>query len=163
MGIVVNHYEIGERGAPKERLPKEHELLGALLDIMEVGVVVCDADGVLTLFNEATRRFHGRPQKALAAEEWADHYDLYRPGETTPMPMEEVPLFRALSGEVVRDAGVVIATEEGAKRFMRVNGRPIIGDDGTKLGAVVAMQGAKVMAVSLEGASLIAGQEGSRR
>lgn len=62
-GIVVNWREIGERRALEERLFAERDFLGAVLESLEEGVVACDADGVLTLFNEATRRFHGLPRE----------------------------------------------------------------------------------------------------
>ena len=32
---------------------------------------------VLTLFNRATRQFHGLPQEPVAADRWAEHYQLF--------------------------------------------------------------------------------------
>ena len=34
----------------------------ALLESLQTGIVACNAQGVLTLFNQATREFHGLPQ-----------------------------------------------------------------------------------------------------
>ena len=114
------------------------EFNDALLAHLQEGIVACDADGVLQLFNDAAKRFHGLPAEPLPPERWAEHYDLYRPdGER--MTREEVPLFRALSGEVVRDVEMVIAPRTGPRRILVANGSAIHGADGELLGAVVAM------------------------
>jgi PAS domain S-box-containing protein len=114
------------------------EFNDALLAHLQEGIVACDADGVLQLFNDAAKRFHGLPAEPLPPERWAEHYDLYRPdGER--MSREEVPLFRALSGEVVRDVEMVIAPRNGPRRILVANGTAIRGGDGRLLGAVVAM------------------------
>lgn len=131
--------QIAERRRAEEDLQKEREFLSALLDNLAEGIVACDAAGVLTLFNRATREFHGLPEEQLPAAEWAEHYDLYQPDGQTRMETADVPLFRALEGQHVRDAEMVIAPKGGAARTLLANGQPIIGRDGRKLGAVVAM------------------------
>ena len=138
-GIVVNWREVGMRKALEEGLAHEREFFAAVLESLEDGVVACDADGTLTLFNDATRRFHGLPVAPVPACEWPQHYDLFLADQTTPMATEDIPLFRALAGEVVRDAEMTIAPRNGNRRLIAANGRAIYGPDGRKLGAVVAM------------------------
>ncbi|MEJ7714000.1 MAG: hypothetical protein WKF84_30175 [Pyrinomonadaceae bacterium] len=41
--------------AIEETLHREREFLTALLENMSEGIVACDAEGTLTLFNRATR------------------------------------------------------------------------------------------------------------
>jgi PAS domain-containing protein len=53
--------------------------LHAVLENITDGIVACDAEGVLTLFNRATRDFHGLPVEQLPSEEWAERYDLFCP------------------------------------------------------------------------------------
>ncbi|MDQ3650346.1 MAG: PAS domain S-box protein [Acidobacteriota bacterium] len=131
--------QIAERRRIEGELQKEREFLGALLDNLAEGIVACDAEGVLTLFNRATREFHGLPEEKIPAERWAAHYDLYLPDGRTRMRREDVPLFRALEGHPVRDVEMVIAPKNGSTRTLLANGQPIIDGDGKKLGAVVAM------------------------
>ena len=50
--------------------------------------------------SELVRRFGAL---AIPADEWAEHYDLYYADGETPMSREDIPLFRALQGESVRD------------------------------------------------------------
>ena len=121
-------------------LERERKFLRALLDSLDVGVVACDHEGVLTLFNRATRELHGMTEQAIPPEEWASEYKLYRADGQTPLTTEEIPLVRALKGERIRHAEMTIRHREGGSHALVVTGQPIIGDEGEKLGAVVTMQ-----------------------
>jgi PAS domain S-box-containing protein len=122
----------------RDELEQERRFLKAVLENLHEGIVACDANGVLRLFNPATRAFHGLPEEHLPPEAWADYYDLRR-ADGTPMATEEIPLYRAFSGEQVRDAEIVIAPHDGPERMLLANGEPIVDADGHTLGAVVAM------------------------
>jgi len=119
---------------------RQRGFIDALLENVEDGVVACDSEGVLTVFNHAARRMHGLPEEPIAADLWAEHYDLYMPDGRTPMRKEEIPLFRALQGEGVRNAEMVIAPKGGEPRTVLASGGAIYGPDGEKLGAVVVMR-----------------------
>ncbi|MBA2647161.1 MAG: PAS domain S-box protein, partial [Pyrinomonadaceae bacterium] len=120
-------------------LQQQQVFLTALLENVEDGIVACDAQGVLTLFNRAAREFHGLPQQSIPADQWAEYYDLYLPDGKTRMSKEDIPLFRALQGEHVRNVEMVIAPKHGTARTLLAGGRALFGPDGDKLGAVVVM------------------------
>ncbi|MEH2376985.1 trifunctional serine/threonine-protein kinase/ATP-binding protein/sensor histidine kinase [Nostoc sp.] len=121
-------------------LAKEREFLNAIIHNITDGIVVCDASGNLTLFNNATREFHGLPVESLPAEQWAEHFDLYQPDGQTPLSKTEIPLFRALQGEIVENAEMVIAPKHGIKRILLASGQAIFDPLGNKVGAVVVMR-----------------------
>ncbi|MFW6358425.1 MAG: PAS domain-containing protein [Chroococcales cyanobacterium] len=123
----------------KSALEKEREFLNAVLDNLVEGVVACDSNGVLSLFNQATREFHGLPEKPLPADEWANYFDLYLPDGETLMTTEEIPLLQAFQGKRVVDSEFIIAPKNGQKRVCLASGQPIINQQGKKLGAVVAI------------------------
>jgi PAS domain S-box-containing protein len=125
-----------------ERLTPERQrgFVDALLEHVEDAIVACDADGVLTVFNHAARRLHGRAERPITADEWADYYDLYRADGRTLMRKEEIPLYRALQGERVRDVEMVVAPKGAAARTVLASGGAIYGPRGEKLGAVVVMR-----------------------
>jgi diguanylate cyclase (GGDEF)-like protein/PAS domain S-box-containing protein len=125
--------------AAEQALHKEREFLKALLESLSDGIVACDGNGILTVFNRATREFHGLPEEPLPADLWADRYSLFLADGKTRMSRDQVPLFRALSGETLRDAEFVIAPQNRPPRSMQCNGQPIINPSGEKLGAVIAM------------------------
>lgn len=123
----------------QQALQAERAFLAAVLEVVEDGVVACDAEGRLTVFNRATREFHGLPVQPLPPEQWAEHYDLYRADGQTPLPKEEIPLYRALNGERVSGAEMVIAAHGAPPRSVVASGQPLFDAQGRKLGAMVSM------------------------
>jgi len=140
LGMVVAFHDItGRRRAELDR-EREREFVEAVLESLDEGIVACDADGELSLFNRATREMHGVSQEASAPEDWAGRYDLLMPDGSTPMKTDDIPLLRALRGERVRDSELVIAPQDRPQRRVLCNGQRIETRDGRTLGAVVAMR-----------------------
>lgn len=135
--------ELQTQAAARDRaqtaLERERHFLNTLLESLDVGIVACDANGRLSLFNRTTREYHGLPVEPLPPEEWAGHYDLYQGDGITPLALEEIPLFQALNHDRVRTVEMSIVPKGQPARLVRVNGAPIIDSAGHKLGAVVAM------------------------
>ncbi len=129
-----------KRGRAEEALQNEQQFLRAILDSVEAGIVACDARGILTLFNRAARQMHGVSEEALPPDQGPPKYDLYQPDGKTPLKKEEGPLDRALQGERVRNAELVIIPRNGPPRTVLSSGQPIADAQGRNLGAVVAMQ-----------------------
>jgi PAS domain S-box-containing protein len=118
---------------------QHHTFLSLVLENIEDGIVACDANGRLTFFNRATRAFHGMSESRIPPEQWSAHYNLFRPDGITPLPLADIPLFRALSGENVRDAEMVIAPNNGHRCTVLASGGPLLDSNGHKIGAVVSM------------------------
>lgn len=132
--------EIAQRQQIASELQQKQQFLEALLENLSDGIVACDNNGVLTLFNRATREFHGLGVEPLPSEEWAQYYDLFLADGVTPMNTEDIPLFRALQGESVENVEMTIVPKQGQKRHILANGKAIVTNQGEKLGAVVAMR-----------------------
>ncbi|AEV86208.1 Fis family transcriptional regulator [Actinoplanes sp. SE50] len=110
-------------------------LLGAIMTTIGDGVSVIDADGRMLLENPAARRLTGVTESSDAPERWQRHYGVYRPDRVTPLPVDEMPLIRALHGETV----------EGAELFVRNPGRPdgvLLGVDARPLDPSAGLRGA---------------------
>jgi diguanylate cyclase (GGDEF)-like protein/PAS domain S-box-containing protein len=122
-----------------DALAREREFISALLDNISEGIVACDDQGTLTLFNPATRAFHGLPMESLPAQDWPKHYSLFDADGTTPLATSETPLYRAFAGELVHGVEMVIAPNDLPRRTVVCNGRALLDREGRKLGAVVAM------------------------
>jgi len=106
---------------------------------MADGVVACDADAVLSLFNRTAREWHGTDPMRVPSSEWPKYYDLFRADGVTPLAAEDVPLARAFRGEPVVNEGMAIVARGRPPRFVLANGGQITDDAGNKLGAVVVM------------------------
>jgi PAS domain S-box-containing protein len=156
--VVLIHSDITARKKAEQSLVKAHqaleirvrertaelaranEFMNALLENVQTGIIACDANGVLTLFNSVTRDLHGCKDVYLPAELWAQHYSLRDPDLGTPMSKEQIPLYRALQGERVQDAEMVIAPPGLDSRIVTTSGQAFYDTQGVKLGAVVSMQ-----------------------
>ncbi|HIK18880.1 MAG TPA: PAS domain S-box protein [Leptolyngbyaceae cyanobacterium M33_DOE_097] len=128
-----------ERQHAKDSLQKERECLRAILDNLTDGIVACDENGHLMLFNHVAREFHGVAEATLPPNQWTEHFDLYLADGVTPMPTHEIPLFRAFQGEQVHEFEMVIAPKQGKTRALLASGRAFFDAAGNKAGAVVAM------------------------
>lgn len=138
--LIGTSLNISDRKKIETELDKEKNFLKTLLDNLSDGIVACDEQGILTLFNRATKEFHGLPQEFIPASEWAEHYNLFFADGKTPMETEDIPLFRALQGESVRDVEMTIVPKNGKPRNILANGDPIIDHQGKKIGAIAAMR-----------------------
>ncbi len=138
--FVELHRSRQELQAAERKAVQDRAFLSAVLEAVEDGIVACGPDGKLTLFNRATREFHGVPDSVTASEAWAERrHDLYHADGVTPLAPREIPLVRALAGEVVRSAEIVIAPKCGKPRHVLANGQPLYDEAGHKLGAVLSM------------------------
>ncbi len=119
---------------------RDRAFLAAILEHLSDGIVACDAEGKLTLFNRATREFHGIGESLIPPAEWAQHYALFAPDGVTPLAMTDVPLWRALRGLSVENEEFVIAPVGLPRRTMLSSGRQFFDPNGRLLGAIVAMR-----------------------
>ena len=138
-GIIMFTELVTEKKRALIDLEESRQFLNAVLENIQDGIVVCDAEGRLNLFNRATRELHGLPEKPVRPEALAEHYDLYLADGTTRMTPADIPLLRALNGERVRDVEMVVAPKTGTPRRLLASGQAMFAQDGRKLGAVVSM------------------------
>jgi PAS domain S-box-containing protein len=137
--FVELHRSKKELEAAERQAVQDRAFLSAVLEAVEDGIMACGPGGELTLFNRATREFHGLTLQSQDSHRWPQHFDLYHPGGLKPLTREELPLARALAGEPVRDLEVVIAPPGRRPRIVSMSGQPLYDEAGQRLGAVVSM------------------------
>ena len=120
-------------------LARNNEYMSAILDCLSDGVVACDKDGTLSLFNRSTREFHGLPEQPLPPDQWADYYDIFEKDGITRMKTENIPLFRALQGQEVNNQEIVVVSKGATPLTLLATGRQLVSNCGEKLGAVVSL------------------------
>ena len=128
-------------------LPGGQNFLEAVIENIVDGLAACDLGGHLVLFNQATRTFHGLLPEPIRCEEWAKHYDLHDESGK-PFELEQIPLWRALQGESVRDAPMMIIPKTGESRSLIANADPIYDSAGNQAGAVVLMRDVTLLKAS---------------
>ncbi len=80
------------------------------------------------------------PQEPIPPEQWAEYYSLYTPDGKTYLKQDDIPLFRAFSGESFINAELMAIPKQGKPRTLLANGSPILDANGVKMGAVVAVR-----------------------
>jgi PAS domain S-box-containing protein len=118
---------------------EQRSFLAAVLESVENGIVACDRQGRLTFFNDAARHIHGLEEQPISFEDWAGHYQLYHADGRALLTLDEVPLYRALRGERVQQARIVVQAADGRRRHVEVSGRSLLDGAGQILGAVISM------------------------
>jgi PAS domain S-box-containing protein len=127
----------GEAAIPGQQ---STQFIEALLANASDGIVACDADGQLVLFNLAAQTFHGMPPESIDPEDWAEFYDLYDRDGIDKLTKSEVPLFRAFQGAAVVSQEMMIKSQRGGNRSILTNATAIYSPTGAKLGAVAVMR-----------------------
>lgn len=112
----------------------------AILGQLAEGVIVTDADGKITFVNDAATRLHGVAALDVAPSEYSETYSLFRE-DGSPYPSEELPLARAvMGGETATDARWRIHRPDGSEVVAIGSAQPVLGPDGTALGAVLTIR-----------------------
>ena len=135
-GAVLTFRDVTDRRELEVARLQDLDFLQTLLDSLEEGVLACDADGVLTLFNRAMRELVGRPAVLAGPEQWTELYGIRDPLTDEPMELEQLPLYRALHGERVRAQEAFVTRADGQRRMLTVNARQLVDSEGRRLGAV---------------------------
>ena len=139
LSLIGTIQDITDRKGAEDALHKEKTFTRALLDNQIEGVVACDGNGELVLFNRTLVKWQGMDALDLPQEQWAEHYDLCEADGMTPLATHAIPLVRAFNGEAIHGVGLVICAKNQPPRYVLCNGSPILDETHQKLGAVVVM------------------------
>ncbi len=134
-------HDITDRVADRRELENERSFLSALLDSLDAGVIACDRDGELALFNQAMRGIYGAGDAdGTGPVDWQDRYRLFDASGTVPLDRADTPLARAYQGEEVVNDELTIRYADNSVRRLAARGRQIQDKAGEPLGAVVVVQ-----------------------
>ena len=137
-GAVATFSDVTVKRGAEYALRQEREFLRVLLETLDEGIVACDSQGRMTVFNSAARAMHGLPPDVEPIGRTPSSRYIRNP-DGTPLGLDENPLLLAMSGRRLRDHEILLATPDGRERVVRVNGQSLEDEFGWKLGAVVAM------------------------
>jgi PAS domain-containing protein len=128
-----------EPSFPRRR-PRPDILSAAMQQVAE-GVIIADRAGRFVFWNAAAERILGKPALSSPPSEWSSIYGCFLPDGVTPFPSQDLPLARAIRGEHVREAEVLIRSAGWPRATcISVNGGPLHGNGGELLGGVVVFR-----------------------
>jgi PAS domain S-box-containing protein len=121
--------DVTHAGRLQREVDEQRGFMATVLEQLPYHVLACDAEGRLRL---------GAEDSDVDPLDWASHFRLHRLDGRTPLTAEEAPLFRALHGETVTGAELVMDQPGAGLRRLNVSARPVVDAAGRSLGAVAA-------------------------
>jgi len=110
-----------------------------ILENMTEAVLACDSRGVINFANRAARELSSVPVEGRDPSRWSERYKfLTRDGQ--PLPVDQLPLRLALSGQHVDGFEFVLAPPGGSPVTVSANARPLPRAKGTERGAIVVLR-----------------------
>jgi PAS domain S-box-containing protein len=132
---------IPERRCGEDALREPALLLSCILESMGDGVVVADTRGRFLCCNPAAEQIAGIRRWDLPPEEWTREYGVFLPDGVTPYPPADLPLARAIRGESVDQAELLLRPARAPQgKWLNVTARPLTDDQGTLLGGMVVFR-----------------------
>ena len=103
------------------------EVMDAVLDGVDAGVVAIDENGEYLAYNSTGESLFGSPEN-VDLDDRSKAYGFFYPDRETPYPPEELPLRRALDGEYDSDVEIFVRTRDAAEgSFVSISSRPLRG------------------------------------
>lgn len=139
--LVLVQRDLRRRAEDDEALRQQRVLLTAIVNSLTEGVVVADEKGRLALMNPAAERLLGKGISNAASSEWTSEYGIFRTDQKSPMPEAELPLVRALRGEIVDSAELFVRPPNAPQgRLLAATAGPMDDEFGKRRGAVVILR-----------------------
>jgi len=114
--------------------------LRSVLDSMTEGLAAVDEQGKFVIWNAAAERILGMGATDLPNPEWSGHYGLFMPDTVTPFPTEQMPVLRAIRGEVSTTEMYVRNQRLPQGAWIEVSAGPRKDGDGMVCGGVAAFR-----------------------
>ena len=133
--------EVAELKAANLKLQSQVELMQTIINSLSEGVVATNLEGECLVANTTAREIIGMSPSEGAPEECDEKCEMFYPDKTTPIPAPELPLYKAMQGEITDDVKLVFRNQsrpEGV--FVSVSGRPLHDETGDVIGGVIALR-----------------------
>ena len=104
---------------------KQRRFLQLILDTVSDGIIVSNTEGRFILTNDAAKELTGQTDR-VSKEDWSDQVGVYLNESGDKYPVEQLPLLRAINGEAVDDAEMLIRNDSiPTGKWLSVSARPL--------------------------------------
>ncbi|MBG6109196.1 PAS domain S-box-containing protein [Flavobacterium sp. CG_23.5] len=122
-------------------LYENEEKLRLIVENIGEGVIVANADKKIVLANDMANEIFGIEEDEKISSHLTDHFELYFPDEKTIFPSQNLPMERALNGEITDDVEVVLWNPVAQeKKRVLISGRPLVDQNNKVVAAVVTIK-----------------------
>lgn len=141
MSIEELKRENAELKAANLKLNRQINLMETIFDSLSEGVVATGLDGEFLIANPVAQEISGMGPTDVPPEEWSETYGTFYSDQTTMVPSTELPLYKAMQGEVTNDVKLFIRNQNRPEGiFFSVSGRPLFDEDDNLIGGVICMR-----------------------
>lgn len=116
----------------------EKNFLKAMLNNLEDGIIACDANGFITVFNQSLQKNIVATQKQMHVDDLDNYFSLFTP-DNKLLNKQEWPLSLALKGKPVQGVELIMQFKNNELREVVIDGQQIINSEGENLGAVAVI------------------------
>ena len=120
-------------------LQNQNQLMEAVLNHMSDGVILADKEGQYIMANRTAQQMVGQsPQQPVGVSNAVELYGFFLPDEKTPYPADQLPIARALRGELADNIGMFIYNPSVMREGIHLNisARPLYDAQGAITGSV---------------------------
>ena len=135
--------ENAELKAANLELQSQLKLMETIFGNLSEGVVASSLDGAFLLANPIAQEIAGMgPSEGEGhPEEWSEIYGTFYPDKTTLVPSTELPLYKAMRGEVTDNVKLFMRNKNRPDGvFINVSGRPLLDETDNLIGGVIVMR-----------------------
>ncbi|HUB78794.1 MAG TPA: ATP-binding protein [Bryobacteraceae bacterium] len=125
-----------ELAESQSAMQKQAAMLQCILDSMADAVMVADQTGRMVMCNPAAQALFGEEALHTAPQQWTEHSSIYLSETMTPVPVEDLPMFRAMRGENPGATQLLIRRDTGENMWIDVTARVLRQDQDVVRGAV---------------------------
>ena len=126
----------GQLSTALEELHNSHRLIDAVLQNVGAGVVAVDTEGQPLLVNPAATDISGMAMGANF-DNWLENYDVFMDDGKTPCEGNNLPLARAIAGEVVSQELLNRNKKTNQETWVHLNASPVLDSNQKSMGAVI--------------------------
>ncbi|MCP4662485.1 MAG: PAS domain-containing protein [bacterium] len=139
--VIESCRDVTERKRVEEKLAESHALLQAVIEQSPVPMAIAKPTGELTFNSACADHLQIADDPVIKPginlfemqQTWKD-YDT----EGNPVPIEDLPLARALQGKTTTGLEIRVVRKDGSEKWEIVNAAPIYNNDGELIAAFVA-------------------------
>lgn len=122
-------------------LYENEEKLRLIVENISEGIIVANADREIILANKMGNEIFGIEEDYKISPNLSNHFELYFPDEKTIFPSQNLPMERALNGEITDDVEVILWNPliQEKKRVL-ISGRPLVDQNEKVVAAVITIK-----------------------
>ncbi|MGC4115973.1 MAG: ATP-binding protein [Myxococcales bacterium] len=137
-GVLAVFDDASAESGVEEELRRSRGALSAVLAAAPAGILLAQPDGLVTWSSSVAERLLGGPAKGdRSGPTGAYHFERL---DGTAVPVEELPLRRALAVQAAAVQELVIVRADGSRVTVSANASPLVAEDGSVQGAICVFQ-----------------------